>query len=108
MAEYIDRQEAILAHLDSPMFSGGFILASDTLKRLADVPIAKVAPVVHGRWRLMPISIRSVKKTNIPEAVCSICGGRFCDITNSVTLYRFCPNCGAKMEKEGNYERQNE
>lgn len=56
------------------------------------------AQEVHGRWRLMPISIRSVKKTNIPEAVCSICGGIFCDITNSVTLYQFCPNCGAKMD----------
>lgn len=76
-----------------------------TTSGIKAVPAADVAPVVHGRWRLLPVSIRSVKKTNIPEAVCSICRERFCDITNSVTLYRYCPNCGAKMDKEAHDEQ---
>lgn len=59
---------------------------------------------LDGKWELCQTSIRKVKKTNIPEAVCSLCGKRFCDIINSVTLYRFCPNCGAKMDGEEDRE----
>lgn len=92
MNEYINRQ----AVLDL-LWKDGRI----TTPGVKEIPASDVAQVVHGRWRLLPVSIRSVKKTNIPEAVCSICGERFCDITNSVTLYRYCPNCGAKMDKEG-------
>lgn len=41
MAEYIDRQEAILALLDSPVSRGGLMWASDAMKRLSDVPIVE-------------------------------------------------------------------
>lgn len=53
MAGYIDRIEAILAHLDSPISSNGLISSSDALKRLADIPVADVSPVVHGRWEVL-------------------------------------------------------
>lgn len=94
MAEYIER-DALLGKLQERDLC--LCVSEADIKEL---PASDVAPVVHGRWRLLPVSIRSVKKTNIPEAVCSICGERFCDITNNVTLYRYCPNCGAKMGKE--------
>lgn len=107
MAEYIEREAAhrMVAGLvryswKSPISTErrSTLDADDVNFGLDKIPAAAVAPVVHGQWGLLPISIRSVKKTNIPEAVCSICGGRFCDITNSVSLYQFCPNCGAKMD----------
>lgn len=111
MAEYIEREAlegafdaAALAFLEREdhLFDRKSVLAGMSIAAgiVHTVPASDVAPVVHGRWGLLPTSIRNVKKTNIPEAVCSICGGRFCDITNSVSLYRFCPNCGAKTDKE--------
>lgn len=109
MVEYIEREAlegsfdaAAMAFLEKEdhLFDRKSVLAGMSVVAgiVHTVPAANVAPVVHGRWRLLPVSIRSIKKTNIPEAVCSICGERFCDITNSVTLYRYCPNCGAKMD----------
>lgn len=95
-AEFKETKRLIIdgeKHLDN--LAEGFMEAHNVIRSM---PTIDAAPVVHGRWGLLPVSIRSVKKTNIPEAVCSICGERFCDITNSVSLYRFCPNCGAKMD----------
>ena len=57
-----------------------------------------VAPVVHGRWVDKPL-IKSFKHTNIPVVECSACGIDFCDIINNhYFMYKYCPNCGAKMD----------
>lgn len=56
------------------------------------------APVVHGRWVDKPL-IKSFKNTNIPVVECSACGIDFCDIINNhYFMYKYCPNCGAKMD----------
>lgn len=49
------------------------------------LPAADVRPVVRGRWVDEPI--KGVRYH------CSVCQGRF-DYT-----WRYCPNCGARMEK---------
>lgn len=88
MVEYIDRHKAILALLDSPTTIGGMTLASDALKRLSDVPISDVAPVVHGSWEthIMPLAYK-----------CSICGYKPSAKEWRFHKRNFCPNCGAKM-----------
>lgn len=60
---------------------------------IADFPAADVAPVQHGRW----INANSRPKTY--ERRCTACGGRayFCGVGCS---YKYCPNCGAKMDLE--------
>ena len=98
MPEYIDRDTAVKEVMAAKWESGSD--GAMAMEIVAAPPAADVEPVRHGRWDLSPASIRRVKKTNIPEAVCSLCGKRFCDITNSVTLYHYCPNCGAKMDGE--------
>ena len=61
-------------------------------------PAADVASVVHGRWVDKPL-IKSFKHTNIPVVECSACGIDFCDIINNhYFMYKYCPNCGAKMD----------
>lgn len=56
--------------------------------RFADEPpAAEVAPVVHGRW----IYHKYVKKYE-----CMECG----NFVSPGTDRNFCPNCGAKMDKE--------
>ena len=51
------------------------------------------APVKHGRW----LNANSRPKTY--ERICTACGGGayFCGIGCS---YKYCPNCGAKMDGE--------
>ena len=94
MAGYINRKEAILACLDSPISSNGLISSSDALKRLADLPVADVSPVVHGRWE--------VSDTPCERFKCSECGGGcwYYDYHGDVAKSRYCPSCGAKMDKE--------
>ena len=53
----------------------------------APSPAADVAPVVHGRWNRMdgyPMRL-----------LCSECGW---DVSGYGKFYRYCPNCGSKMD----------
>ena len=71
---------------------------SKDVRRLLSIPAADVAPVRHGRWVDKPL-IKSFKHTNIPVVECSACGIDFCDIINNhYFMYKYCPNCGAKMD----------
>lgn len=65
------------------------------------LPAADVASVVHGRWIQMKTSIGKT------YSVCSCCKTDFKFKTDKGTLARldmngtnYCPNCGAKMDKE--------
>lgn len=53
-------------------------------------PTADVAPVKHGRW---------IKQENYPGTYskCSECDQR---VGGYAPNYKFCPNCGAKMDQE--------
>lgn len=91
MAEYINRQAAL-----DLLWTQGRI----TTTGIKGIPAADVAPVRHGRWIERPF-IRRIKSTNIPVVECSTCRLTFCDIINNhMELYRYCPYCGAKMDKE--------
>lgn len=68
------------------------------IERIKSQPAADVAPVVHGRWVVVE-----------PEYLhCSVCGEAMytgCNSTKEATVLRghwkrYCPNCGAKMDKE--------
>jgi hypothetical protein len=59
-----------------------------------------VHPVKHGKW-VDTTKIRWVNKTNVPVVMCTECGIQFCDlINNHHYMYKYCPQCGAKMDKE--------
>ena len=56
---------------------------------LHDMPAADVAPVVHGKDLAQPSLFK-----------CSVCGCEDDDTyTCDVSEYRYCPNCGAKMDE---------
>lgn len=58
--------------------------------------------VVHGQWKESN-EIKSFRRTNIPVVQCSKCECYFCDIINNHHyMYRYCPNCGAKMDGDRN------
>ena len=55
-------------------------------------PAADVAPVVHGRWRWVAYDANP----KIGNWHCTCCNR----IPKSFQKEDFCPNCGAKMDKE--------
>ncbi len=100
MAEYIER-EAILDLLKNKYqdmsampasYYVGFQYALKTIEKIK--PAADVVPVKHGRWE------NANRRPNTYIRRCSHCGGEayFCGAGCS---YKFCPNCGAKMDLEG-------
>lgn len=79
MAEYIEREEvreAFYMEFDEDY-------ADDIIDRL---PASDVQEVRHGKW---------IKSKN--ERKCPICGYFY--FTN-IKSFNYCPNCGAKMDKE--------
>lgn len=98
MTKYIEREAAQMALLDCnliPILGSGdkLIRQSEAAKQLNEVPIADVAPVVHGRWKCHKY---------IEEYQCEICG----HFVRFGTVKNYCPNCGAKMDGGGTNEKE--
>jgi DNA-directed RNA polymerase subunit RPC12/RpoP len=104
MKTYIER-EALLRALSKEVEyddDGEQEINSDTVFiTIEGFPAADVAQVVHGRWEQ--------RKTPLGKtySICSNCSTDFKFITDKGTLARldmdgmpYCPNCGAKMDKE--------
>lgn len=110
MAEYIERdalEEAFdavtMAFLEKEdhLFDRKSVLAGISVAAgiVHTVPAADVAPVVHGRWvnEDFPENLATVHDM----AQCSVCGELSHKAEHGYAiLSKFCPNCGAKMEKE--------
>ena len=92
MDEYIEREAAYedfeRCNSEKPKWTPSRVKTLIARQKAADV-----APVQHGRW----INANSRPKTY--ERRCTACGGRayFCGVGCS---YKYCPNCGAKMDLE--------
>ena len=91
MSEYIERQDAYDAVLFAMCGTG---YQSDATWAIDRVPTADVAPVVHGHWTLE----RDPDDGNKPVCYhCSVCDSDGCH-TSIRIAYKYCPNCGAKMD----------
>ena len=79
----------------------------DLVDTFSDIPAADVAPVVHGRWvfgKDLADSFGSINK-NKYHLYCSECRNQAFNKTvdNDYDFDMdtpYCPNCGAKMDKE--------
>ena len=105
MSDYISREEAIMAVTRAKLpdttpegvpIANGKRSVTDCVRRIKDIPAADVRPVLRGRWVFDENDILH----------CSVC-----DCENIAMMYevesklelvpKYCPNCGAKMEAEG-------
>ena len=93
MAEYIEREAAIRAINGAYQF---FEDEKDVFRRIIkSAPAADVAPVVHGRWEI------GKDHGEFGEAKCTACGGiLLVKWSDRLSEYRYCPNCGARMDGE--------
>lgn len=101
MSQYLNKDEVIAAFEwgDADVcedFGGAYGFSEFGFSRAAiqkildQIPAADVAPVVHGRW-INP------KSGYLSVSQCSIC--KACHPTSMDGL-KYCPNCGAIMNKE--------
>lgn len=98
MADYIRREDALFALRKAER--GGSMTALTRLERayaeIREMPAADVAEVVNGEW------LRADDDWNSLTTIqCSLCGEEWCFETDddvSLLNYKYCPNCGAKMD----------
>ena len=94
MSEYIDR--AALKQGLAPYEENDFSQQMDVILAIVDAqPTADVVEVRHGRWgeyESFPLT------PSLNGHPCSECGMRFS--TSAIPVMKYCPNCGARMEKE--------
>ena len=91
MAEYIERQKlynnlVLLAKYETGERQQGILGCAETVRIF---PATDVAPVRHGKWLYGDYY-------DIGD-VCSECDW---DSKMTHPYYRYCPNCGAKMDEE--------
>lgn len=91
MAEYIEREALLAAFAMSEYPWTDF---EDAWGIVQNAPAANVAPVVHGAWE-SPSFVDPEDELD-PRVECSVCGA----VEAAFARWKFCPNCGAKMDKE--------
>ena len=102
--EYIELNEAVKAcedyFKDVCVYDVASYEAVNDFERILDsIPVVDVAPVKHGHWIDKPYP-------NYPAhdiRYCSECGWNIhkSKLRNSDLNWSYCPNCGAKMDKDG-------
>lgn len=72
---------------------------SSVLKIIDEQPTADVQEVRHGKWIPTHYERGIFDGCNFDK--CSVCGyERVIEDLKYKTIYKFCPECGAKMDKE--------
>lgn len=95
---YISREAAVKAANEwvSEACMAPVMRVSRLFDKLAKVPAADVAEVVHGQW------LRADDDWNSLTTIqCSLCSEEWCFETDddvSLLNYKYCPNCGARMD----------
>ena len=99
IAKYVDEMSKHLSTKDIDYYDA-LIDAEDAID---DLPSADVAPVRHGHWDVRePMPMHDIKG-NLSWGnwyVCTGCGFATTAIEGHITQYKYCPNCGAKMDEE--------
>ena len=108
MKEYIER-ELLLIGVDGcistlhaqakgdPIQEGAIKMVEATRDYIASLSAADVAPVRHGRWNVVEALSDDIQTAG----ECNICGE---NINWFGKLPNYCPNCGARMDKEDEHE----
>lgn len=102
MAEYIDRKLVLdeLCRDNCERKYDGTCHNCRMTETIADFPAADVAPSRHGKW--LNEDFPEKMATVHGMAICSVCGELSHKVEHGYNvLSKYCPNCGAKMDKEG-------
>ena len=101
MTDYIKRTDAVKIAEKYGLANGSILgrhtgLADCIARDISGLPAADVAEVVHGEW------LRSDDDwASLTTIQCSLCSEEWCFETDddvSLLNYKYCPNCGARMD----------
>ena len=93
MPEYIEREKVLSKAVPMEGCFSDMISSYDVIM----LPAADVVLVRHGRWKEMHYEGGILDGTNFDR--CSVCGyERVFDDPVFKTVFKYCPNCGAKMD----------
>lgn len=98
-ADAFKKENERLLHCDFPY------LSETTLEELIDeAPTIDAEPVKHGKWKQNEIvqecfDIDGNKTWGI-KYMCESCGFKTIAIEGHFAQYKYCPPCGARMDKE--------
>ena len=95
MSECIDRQAAIEAAKHA------WAKGLEPTQYIEMIPAADVAPVVHGRWEIKLLN--DYQKYSVTCSICGWVGTENYDSYDVPSDFNYCPNCGAKMDLENEY-----
>lgn len=108
MAEYVEREQTInfarasaaAAYNRDDFYAYRGLNAF--IATLVSIPAADVAPVRHGHW------IRFKENDSCYVHMrCSACSAYWSDPSHA-DYFRFCPNCGAKMDTDSEEESEDD
>ena len=86
MPEYIEREKVLSKAAPVKGCFSDMISVYDVIM----LPAVDVAPVRHGRWRVDGVYV-----------VCSVCNRlTLSPIVKQIPTFKYCPNCGAKMDEK--------
>lgn len=93
MKEYIEREALLeLYQIDGPENETGHVPLPVIRQNIMDIPAADVAEVRHGRWEEVRDAYGKLE-------------GWLCECGREVkSKDNYCPNCGARMDKEDEHE----
>lgn len=95
-SEYIERK-ALLEKAKE--LAGGVFGTPRIIAAIKNAPKADVVEVMHGEWETGHFEGGIFDGTNFEK--CSVCQfERLFDDIRFKTTYKYCPNCGAKMDKK--------
>ena len=100
MFRLIDANELKAVYIPSDIegFETMMVPVEVVLQNIDDMPTVDAVPVVHGRW------IRVYSRPGVFKYLgwtCDQCGQRTGN-EYAPQWYKFCPNCGARMDGKGN------
>lgn len=99
MKEYIERAAAMESIIGLTIVDPAVAqYANAVCYNLQNLPAADVAEVRHAHWEF-PVFTDSDDGLD-PRVKCSECGG----IESAFARWKYCPNCGARIDKEDDHE----
>ena len=72
--------------------------AATILSVIDNAPTVDAVEVVHGHWREWWPPAHMILTGEEMLYRCSACDAKYADVSG----YKFCPNCGARMDGDGN------
>ena len=88
-ANALKKKADMRGHCIRPMVTGYHLCVS--VRDIDNAPTVDAVEVVHGRWKKSYDAFHDLVNT-----VCSCCGH------TGAKHFNYCPNCGAKMDGDGN------